>query len=180
MKYIYTLDGEIQKEEKEENMFVKMTTSSHLEKTIARILKDNPMPNIVNIYNITDNYIEMELLDTDIESHIKNNNTKSLISDITSALEQLHSMNIIYIDLKIDNIGYSEKDACWKLFDFDSSGILQENSNSEWLIPPPIDRYAYTNYVEHIKDNNMYYFDKFGLCDLCSELSVLYLSLYRK
>jgi hypothetical protein len=71
MKYIYTLDGEIEQDEKEENMFVKMicATSSHLEKTIARILKDNPMPNIVNIYNIADNYIEMELLDVDIESH---------------------------------------------------------------------------------------------------------------
>jgi serine/threonine protein kinase len=180
MKYTYTLDGVIIKEEEEnKDVFVKMLdpSSSHLEKTIARLVKDNQPPNLVSIYNITNDFIEMELLDTDIETNIKNNKACFLISDITNALQQLHSMNIVYIDLKIDNLGYSEIDACWKLFDFDSSGILEENSNNNWLMPPPIDRYAYTNYVEQIKDNNMYYFDKYGLCDLCSQLSEIYMSL---
>ena len=60
----------------------------------------------------------------------------NVMTDIKKAIRHLHSFNIVYIDLKFDNIGYNKKEQCHKLFDFDMSGIISSKNNTEWLFKP--------------------------------------------
>ena len=65
---VYTLKGETQDIDIHHNgvpLFRKMTTSA-VEIEIAKILMTNPHKNIVNIYAATQDYIDMELLNTDL------------------------------------------------------------------------------------------------------------------
>ncbi len=54
------------------------------------------------------------------------NDESTKATDIWAALQQLHSIGIIYADMKSDNMGYSVTDQCWKLFDFDGCGIVKD------------------------------------------------------
>jgi hypothetical protein len=58
------------------------------------------------------------------------------------AKDFLQSLGIMYMDWKFDNIGRS-KDGLYKLFDFDSSGLIN-TTTSEWLLEPL-----------HIKNTNL-------------------------
>jgi serine/threonine protein kinase len=54
--------------------------------------------------------------------------------------EYLHSLNIVYIDWKPDNIGLTtDNKKTVKLYDFDASGIVEkdENGTLKWKIKPP-------------------------------------------
>lgn len=104
------------------------------EKEITLRLLKNPQKNIVKIYDVTNNHINMEYLQTNYR--ITENNLEKYLDDIYSGIKQLHNLNIIYIDLKFDNIGYSEQDKCFKIFDFDHSGIVDNQNNKIWLYKP--------------------------------------------
>ena len=93
------------------------STSEH---AIYEILKQNPHPNIVKVYRITDKYVDIELL-TPIISE-KDYDKKSLISDALVVKNYLQSLGIMYIDWKPDNMGIGA-DGKYKLYDFDLSGI---------------------------------------------------------
>jgi hypothetical protein len=58
---ILKLDAKTQKG----HLFFRKTTRFQIEIDIIRILQDNPHPNIVTFYDITNKYFDMELLDTE-------------------------------------------------------------------------------------------------------------------
>jgi hypothetical protein len=112
--------------------FYRKPSSSLNEQTICKIIQINPHPNIVKIYNITDDFIDMEKVNTyDIFNHKID---KVLFLDSMKKVKTyLQNLNIIYIDWKIDNTGVGT-DNCYKLFDFDASGTINENN---WELEPP-------------------------------------------
>ena len=105
---------------------------------ISQILLDNPHINIVKVFEIKlpteyeDGYIDSELLEP-LEnnngmistSNIKRMNT--LDENITKALEHLHDHWIVYIDL-YRKCGMEQRQ-CWKIFDFNMSGIVKKDTN---------------------------------------------------
>jgi serine/threonine protein kinase len=113
-----------------------------LAKYILQLQQQNfvNLENVVKILNVTKTYYDQEYL-TNIEK-INFSNTKH-ISDVKKAIKQLNDIGIIYLDLKKDNIGYSCQDKKWKIFDFDSSALY---NNNEWLIKPPY----YKEYLLHV------------------------------
>ena len=110
----------------------------YVEKSIINILMNNPHPNIVKFFNITDEFVDMEELNTEdvnIDDAIK------VMKDVKDYLQQL---GIAYIDWKIDNIG-KDKYGIYKLFDFDVSGLFDKNG---WVIKPV----QYFSYNKAIKN----------------------------
>jgi len=133
---MYTLQGQVQHLVSDKVLFRKMCDiGSVVEKRIATLLIKTKLPNVVAVYNVTPGYIDMELLDV---NHADKSNMKH---DVYLAMEQLHSINVVYVDFKFDNFGYSHTDKCWKVFDFDGSGIL-DKSQDKWDSEPP-DFYMY-------------------------------------
>lgn len=126
--------------------FFRKITTSESEKEIALILMKNPHPNIVSIYNIGFNSYDIELIkpvneeilcgNIDIDNIFLKNMNKSLCD----AKNHLQSLGIVYIDWKIDNIGIDQNNNI-KLYDFDSSGIIDVKTHN-W-IKIPIDSYLY-------------------------------------
>ncbi len=92
---------------------------------------DKPNKNIVEFYNITPEFIDMELLETyQIKSSVIYTifNDKPKIKEIMKPVKDfLQSLGIAYIDWKIDNIGIS--DGTYKLFDFNMCGIFDVNTD---------------------------------------------------
>ena len=130
------------------------TARQKTEIEIVKKIRDNPQTNIVDIYEVVEpvktekGYILQEFL---IPLEDENARTLQidervidyldrLDRDLEAALSQLHSLCIVYIDLHIGNVGWSTKDQCWKIFDFDHSGILKNDAGvcieDEWEIEP--------------------------------------------
>jgi serine/threonine protein kinase len=116
------------------------------EKEIIKILMSHKQhPNIVKFYAIHDNAIDMEELETyttDEDYQDKNftpHNMKQQFTQMIKVKDFLQSLGIMYMDWKFDNIGKAkdkDKDKnVYKLFDFDSSGLINLKTN-EWLIEP--------------------------------------------
>lgn len=112
-----------------------------LEVRISTIIKENQgvLRNIVTIYDIRPDHIDMELLDMNPD-HVGD-----LEADMRAAIAQLHSVGVVYVDLKMDNIGYSHTDKRWKIFDFDASGIVSARDDTKWDAAPPA-YYMYKKY----------------------------------
>lgn len=117
---------------KGQDFFRKMTNNKN-EIKLCKLIQQNPHKNIVEIYNVGKNSIDMELLNTDI--HEKN------MSDVKDAMNEaksyLQNLGVMYIDWKLDNVGISVKDGHYKLFDFDVSGLINIKTK-KWKIKPPI------------------------------------------
>jgi serine/threonine protein kinase len=157
MKTIYTYDVEGNsstiEEDCEHDMFRKflnMEDSSHItECTIAKMLKDNPQPNVVKIYDVVQDddtwYIDMEHLD---DSYVPLN---KYAFDFKKGLEQLHNIGVVYIDIKEDNKGYSVIDGVYKVFDFDCSGIVDIASPKKWIMKPYRNSARYQD-LKHVED----------------------------
>ena len=111
------------------------------ERTIAIILKNNPHPNIVKIYNINEENLEIEFVNT-----YENYDKIKLQTDMKKAKEHLQSLGIIYFDWKPDNTGLGE-DGNYKLFDFDASGVINLETK-EWIIKPVIIYWSYRTAVK--------------------------------
>ena len=134
---MYTLEGDIidiQDNYKDQNIFRKQVRRN-VELIISKKIMDNPNPYIVNIFEVNNDNstVDMELLNTNYE--LNDENKKKIQITIKEALNYLHSINVMYIDWKYDNIGLS-KDGTFKLFDFDASGIA-DSTNENWLIRKP-------------------------------------------
>jgi len=141
----YTLDGDITEDPEilfEGNNFFRKITDSNQEKEICKLLMKNPHKNIIKIYDVTNTYIDMELLNTDIISEDMSK-FKNKMKEVKTYLQE---MGIIYIDWKLDNTGMSN-DGEFKLFDFDSSGLI-DIETKEWKIKPP-EWWSYSNAIEN-------------------------------
>jgi serine/threonine protein kinase len=145
----YTAEGDIIEDPKTlldgKDFFRKMTPTRAYnkgEKEICEILMKHPHKNIIKIYDVTNDYIDMELLNTDL---MKVSMSK-LQKDMMEVKTFLQGLGIMYIDWKLDNIGISD-DGELKLFDFDVSGLINTETN-EWKIKPP-EFWAYNDAVEH-------------------------------
>ncbi len=119
-------------------------TSEH---AIYKILKENPHPNIVNVYRITETYVDIELLSPIMSK--KNYDKKTLISDALVVKNFLQSLGIMYIDWKPDNMGIGA-DGEYKLYDFDLSGITD---GKNWKIRPADYSWSYRQAIANgLKD----------------------------
>jgi hypothetical protein len=100
-----------------------------IEYMIYQILMENPHPNLVKVYRLTKTFVDMELLTpvNDLEEY----DETSILMAAHEAKDHLQGIGIFYIDWKSDNLGVTEK-GNYRLFDFDGSGIFQE----EWIIEP--------------------------------------------
>lgn len=130
--------------------FFRKMTYSEVEKEISRILMNNPHPNIVNIYNIVYDHIDIELVKPLYDDKkISINEKKIILSKMNEVKKHLQSLGIIYFDWKYDNIGIGE-DGEYKLYDFDVCGIIPiDGSKDLWKIAPPSPAaYAYRKCME--------------------------------
>ena len=110
-----------------------------------------------------DGYIDSELLEPlqNENNRFINNNIEHinrLNEDLTNGLLHLHNNWIVYIDLHTGNVGWSEDCKCWKIFDFNMSGIVNENTN-EWCHEPS--RGIYYNAM--IEQSNKFDYDNIAL-----------------
>lgn len=132
----YELDGTLSTDSKKlykgQDFFRKMTNNKN-EIKLCKLIQKHPHKNIVEIYNVGRNYIDMELLNTDI--HEKDMSAvKDAMNEVKSYLQNI---GVMYIDWKLDNVGISVKDGHYKLFDFDVSGLINIKTK-KWKIKPPI------------------------------------------
>ena len=119
---------------------------------ICKILKEHPHPNCVMIYDVNGFCIDMEFLKT---TFYETNNKKSILRDMRSALDHLNGLGVVYVDLKLDNIGCERR--TYKLFDFDMSGIVK--TSHQWYMEPT-SGYVYRDYYKHVpKEDNKTLFD---------------------
>lgn len=124
--------------------FFRKMSSSDLEMAIARKLQRNPHANIVKIYEVGPDYIDMEFLDTDsITRQLCKNHKQELIK----AKNHLHRNGIVYLDWKPDNIGLSLLTGKIKVFDFDMSALLRRRIlyTNNWNLAPKIKGYLWRN-----------------------------------
>lgn len=130
---VYTLDGDIIGIDElydHKVPFFRKYTDNDLEKRIVSKIMAKADPRLIRIYSITDEYCDFEMLNP------RYADTRTVHRDISANLNLLHSMNIIYLDFKPDNFGWSEIDRCWKIFDFDTSGICDPSNSYRLLYPP--------------------------------------------
>ena len=128
--------------------FFRKMTNDKGERRICKLLMKNPHKNIIKIYKVGTDFIDMELLNTDM-SRENMNNIKNVMFGVK---EYLQGLGIIYIDWKLDNIGISQ-DGEYKLFDFNSSGLIDiKNPLNPWKINPPED-WSYTQAIKNGKVN---------------------------
>jgi hypothetical protein len=127
--------------------------SNKVERTIVKILMDHPHPNIVNYYDVTDDYITMEQLCTEKSASCCVGLEPTSYDDLIEIQElmvkvktYLQGLGIMYVDWKFDNLAKSV-DGTYKLFDFDASGLVDLNSQ-QWILEPQ----HYWNYNEALKN----------------------------
>ena len=124
--------------------------SNHVEKTIVKILMENPHPNIVSYYKLDDDYIEMEQVSSYKSDPLYTPMTYQEIIETQQVMikvkDFLQDLGIMYIDWKFDNMGKSV-DGTYKLFDFDASGLI-DLKTQQWILEPQ----HYWSYNEAIKN----------------------------
>tara|TARA_Y100000589_G_C27072309_1_gene595954 strand:+ start:180 stop:809 length:630 start_codon:yes stop_codon:yes gene_type:complete len=126
------------------------------EMEIAQKLFGHTFSNVVNIKQIGKDYIDFERLDTENsydDLKIGTQELEKYLDDIEQGLNQLNSVGINYIDLKIENTGYSKKDENWKIFDFDCSAI---NVGDPGCSSPPLEWLQNNNVTRHLWDSVLF------------------------
>ena len=125
---MYDTDGEyssIPNTYNSKPLFRKMCPDDN-EMRVARILQAHPHPNLIEIYHVCDDYIDMELVLTGMPYNQQ---------DIERAHAHLLKHNIVYMDWKPDNFGV-DLNGVTKVFDFDSSGMFDKETDT-WVYCPP-------------------------------------------
>ena len=101
----------------------------HLNTKFAQWLHKKYNPNIVKFYAINSLSLDMEILETPIIIRNESHATK-LLKDMTNARNYLLEIGVVYIDWKLDNIGWSDEDKVFKLFDFNLAGTFNPKTNN--------------------------------------------------
>jgi serine/threonine protein kinase len=145
---IYTTEGDFitntELFHKGKDFFRKMTKKTNTrEKNISNLLMKNTHKNVIDIYDIGDDYIDMELLNTNM-NNVDMSKVKNAMIEVKTYLQNL---GIMYIDWKLDNIGISE-DGQFRLFDFNGLGLIDIKTN-RWIIKPPKYWWSYKNAIQH-------------------------------
>ena len=124
--------------------------SNNVERTIIKILMEHSHPNIVNYYELSDDYITMEQVNSEKSNPLYKPMTNEEIIEIQQTMSRvkdfLQGLGIMYVDWKYDNLGKS-LDGAYKLFDFDASGLI-DLASKEWILKPQ----HYWSYNEAIKN----------------------------
>jgi hypothetical protein len=149
---IYKFDGTFQEifmpELYDGKPFFRKMTDSKVELEICNKLfnlqtVNKKHKNVVNIYYVGSNFVDMELLDIyEIYGEKETEETVKIIEIMREVKTELQGLGILYIDWKLDNIGFSKIDNTYKLFDFDCSGIMNIETK-EWIKKPKM-YYSYT------------------------------------
>ena len=131
----YNMDtGEYKTVDDGQNVFRKiLSQKANNEYDIVHFLQnfsDYKEQNIVTIYDVTPEYIDMEELAT----NFKKTDPDKYVEAMRNAKSFLQSIGIMYLDWKEENTGKS-KDGQYKLFDFDAAGIANLETNT-WIIEP--------------------------------------------
>jgi len=142
MAQVLTRNGDVVPLESEKVLFRKyfLEGLEDIEREIVEIIRANPHPNIVEIYDVTENYYDMELVKTGL--HRVPEKDHECMRELKSHLQ---SLGIAYLDWKIDNFGLDEKGTL-KMFDFNGCGLFEVKGaccghKSVWTRPPDIDGY---------------------------------------
>jgi serine/threonine protein kinase len=139
MSKLFTANGNIKNlnETKRGVPFFRKTSSSEIELAIARKVMRNPHPNVVKIYAVGPNYIDMEMLDV---SSVTSKYCRDHMAELRRAKNHLHKNGIVYLDWKPDNMGISYINGKIKVFDFDMSGLLRRRILfvNNWKIEPAL------------------------------------------
>ncbi len=99
-----------------------------IQQTIAKILMDNPNPHVINIYEVNNDYVLSEKLDT---KYLTVPNLQELIK----AKRFLQSKGIILVDWSPNSIGLGS-DGKFKVFNFDCAGLVNPTNPDEWIFEP--------------------------------------------
>ena len=127
--------------------FFRKMTKDKEEIKLCKLIMEMSHKNIVKIYGIGEDYIDMELLETNIEEEDVN----EIRERMTEVKTDLQKLGIIYIDWKFANIGISDDEKPeLKLLDFDISGLINLETN-EWIIEPP-KCWSYRQAIENGKE----------------------------
>jgi hypothetical protein len=137
------LEGDIVIDEEGTDVFRKMTHSKG-EKQIGEQLMRQPLNHVVKIYKVDKDYIDMEVLSTDMSGQ----NLRAVKESMRKVKDALQNQGIMYIDWKLDNIGISREDKQCKLFDWNASGIVDLETGN-WIIQPPVFFWSYRQAIEH-------------------------------
>ena len=105
MAQVLTRNGDVVPLESEKVLFRKyfMEGVQDIEHEIVEIIRANPHPHIVAIYDVTDEYYDMELVNTGLRRVPKND--RECMRELK---RHLQSLGIAYLDWKIDNFGLDE------------------------------------------------------------------------
>jgi hypothetical protein len=108
------------------------------EKQVIELLKEQPYPhpNIVSFHNITERYVDMDLL-YPLDLH---DSLEDIVITMKGVKSFLQGIGIIYMDWKLDNIAKGTQG--YVLVDFDCSGIVEYEfsemviSGTIWKVEP--------------------------------------------
>lgn len=117
------------------------------EADIARRVQAAPHRNVVNIFSVSEDdaaggcILQEVLTPLDDESAhelrgLGSDLRAALARDVRAALAHLHSLHVVYVDLHTGNVGWSQDDRCWKLFDFNMSGTVDPHDPLVWETEP--------------------------------------------
>ena len=141
MAQVLTRDGDVVPLESEKVLFRKYFMGPNdIEREMVKIIRANPHPHIVEIYDVTDEYYDMELVRTGLY-HVPAKDRECM----RELKNHLQSLGIAYLDWKIDNFGL-DANGTLKMFDFNTCGLFEIESSccrqkSVWTRPPDIDGY---------------------------------------
>lgn len=166
--YHYTLDGEIKRisDKFQGEFYFRKDLDGYCydditELKISEIISQHskPLKCVVKILEIQYQplHIKYELLDVSEEYDLKKH---TVLEDMKQALLELHQLDIIYIDLKPDNIGWNSRTQRWTLFDFNCSGI-QMKDGLRWFRFPP--EYYQFRQITNVRNNIKQYLENSNL-----------------
>ncbi len=118
--------------------------------TNMQTVKDHK--NIVRLHEVLQDHVNVYLVEewcdgptlrNAMHEHSQYNNIKIALNDVIEAIYHCHKNNIVFCDLKPDNIIYSNFDKCFKVTDFGSSVAVDPHTKegiaftSTPMIAPP-------------------------------------------